>query len=81
MKGQKQLLLNKTGCLWSMDVVNGKIISVTANGKLIILDKKTSEIKQIDNSPFVFYDIEKISESKILVVGHGKGICIIDFHE
>jgi hypothetical protein len=81
MKGQKQLLLNKTGCLWSMDVVNGKIISVTANGKLIILDKKTSELKQIDNSPFVFYDIEKISESKILVVGHGKGICIIDFHE
>jgi hypothetical protein len=24
---------------------------------------------------------KKISESKILVVGHGKGICIIDFHE
>ena len=81
MKGQKQLLPNKAGCLWSMDVVNGKIISVTANGKLIILDKKTSEIKQIDNSPFVFYDIEKISESKILVVGHGKSICIIDFNE
>ena len=81
MNNQKQLLLNKTGCLWSMDIVNGKIISVTANGKLIILDNKTSEIKQIDNTPFVFYDMEKISKSKLLLVGNGMGICIIDFSE
>jgi hypothetical protein len=80
-KDQKQLLFNKTGCLWRMNTVFGNIISVTANGKLIMLDKTTSEINQIDTSPFAFYNIEKISESKILVVGHGKSICIIDFNE
>lgn len=80
MKGQKQLLLNKTGCLWSMDVINGKIISITANCKLMIFDKNKSEIEQIKNlSPYAFYDIEKISESKIIIVGHGKSIYIIDF--
>ncbi len=80
MKDQKQLLLNKTGCLWSMDVINGKIISVTANCKLMIFDKNKSEIEQIKNlSPCAFYDIEKISESKIIIVGHGKSIYIIDF--
>ena len=80
MIDQKQLLLNKTGCLWSMDVINGKIISVTANCKLMIFDKNKSEIEQIKNPfPYTFYDIEKISESKIIIVGHGKSIYIIDF--
>ena len=64
-----------------MDEVNGKIISVSAKGKLIILDKNTNKIKQIDNTPFAFSDFEKISDSKILVVRHGKGICIMDFYE
>lgn len=81
IKDQKQLLLNKTGCLWIANLINGKIISATANSKLIILDRSLNEMEQIVITPFPFYDIEKISESKILVVGHGKGICIIDFHE
>jgi len=77
---QKELLLNKTGCLWSMDVINGKIISVAANCKLMLFDKNKSEIEQIKNPfPYPFYDIEKISESKIIIVGHGKSIYIIDF--
>ena len=80
-KDQNQLLLTKTGCLWRMNTVIGNIISVTANSKLIMFDKTTNEINQIDTSPFAFYNIEKISESKILVVGHGKSICIIDFNE
>lgn len=81
IKDQKQLLLNKTGCLWIVNLINGKIISVTANSKLIILDRSSNEMEQIVITPFPFYDIEKISESKILVVGHAKGISIIDFHE
>ena len=63
-----------------MDIIQGKIISVTANCKLIIFDKNKGEIAQIKNlPPFTFYDIEKISESKIIIVGQGKSICIIDF--
>jgi len=80
MTNQKQLLLNKTGCLWSMELINGKIIGVTANCNLTIFDKNKNEIEQIKNlSPYPFYDIEKISESKIIIVGHGKSIYIIDF--
>jgi hypothetical protein len=79
MVDQTQLQSNNTGCLWSMDMINGKIISVTANGKLLVFDKNKSEIEQIKNlSPYAFYDIEKISESKIMIVGHGKSIFIID---
>ncbi len=80
IKDQKQLLLNKTGCLWSMELIKGKIIGVTANCNLTIFDKNKSEIEQIKNiSPYAFYDIEKISESKIIIVGHGMSIYIIDF--
>jgi hypothetical protein len=80
MKDQKQLILNKTGCLWSMDVINGILISTTANCKLMIFDKDKCEIEHIKNlHPCTFYDIEKISESKIIIVGHGKSIYIIDF--
>ena len=45
----------------------------------MIFNKNKSEIEQIkDLSPYAFYDIEKISESKIMIVGHGKSIYIID---
>ena len=82
MIDQKQLTLNKTGCLWSMDLINGKIISVAANCKLMIFDKNKNEIEQIKHPfPNTFYDIEKISESKIIIVGQGKSIYIIDFVE
>ena len=64
-----------------MNLINGKIISVTSNSKFIILDRSSNKMEQIVITPFPFYEIEKITESKILVVGHGKGICIIDFHE
>jgi hypothetical protein len=80
IKNQNSVGLNKTGCLWSMDMFFGKMITVTNNGKLLILDKNNVEIKQIDTpSPYAIYDIVKIAESKILIVGHGKTMYIIDF--
>lgn len=76
----KQVCLNDIGCLWSMDVINGKVISATTTSKLSLLDKATGELAELDvPSSFYFYDMEKISESKILVVGHGKSIYMIDF--
>ena len=81
-KGQKQKILYKTGCLWSLDIMDGKIITVTQNCELLQMNKKSNEIEQIKIPKIsTLYDIEKISESKILVVGHGKTAYIINFKQ
>ena len=77
---QKQLY--GTGCLWSMDLVHGNVISVTSNNQLILFDKKNNELRQMD-IPIskAMYDIQKISDSKIVVVGHAQSMYIIDLPE
>jgi hypothetical protein len=81
IKGSQQKTVNKTGCLWSLNTVGEKIIAVTQNGELLKMDKTCNGIEQIKTPKnFTLYDIEKISESKILVVGHGKTACMIDFN-
>jgi hypothetical protein len=77
-----QIRLEGTGCLWSMDVIDGNIISVTSNNKLVLFDKKTQEIRQMD-IPIskALYDIQKISNSKIMVVGHAQSMYFIDLPE
>ena len=77
--GQEQVQLNGTGCLWSMDTVDGNVISVTSNNKLVLFDTKNNEVRQID-IPIskAMYDIQKISDSKIMVVGHAQSMYIID---
>ena len=82
IKDQEQTQLDGTGCLWSMDLVNGNIISVTSNNKLVLFDKKTNEVRQMDIPiSSAMYDIQKISESKIVVVGHAQSMYIIDLEE
>lgn len=79
-KSQKQKLLLKTGCLWSLDTLDGKIIAVTQSGELLKIDKTNNESETIKiPKTFAVYDIEKISESKLLVIGHGKTAYIVDF--
>ena len=81
-KGQEQRIVNKTGCLWSLDTMNDKIITVSQSGELLRVDKTDNEIEYIKTpKTFTIYDIEKISESKMLVVGHGKTAYIIDFKQ
>lgn len=79
--GKKPEVTDNTGCIWSMQRVNGSIVMSTYSGELLILNPKTNESQLLavskNNS---LYDIEKISETKIFVVGHGKGLYMIDFH-
>jgi len=78
--GGKQMVFEKTGCLWSMDEMADRITSVTANGQLLSFDPSTSTSTKFSlPSTFSLYDMEKISSSKILLVGHGKSIYILDF--
>jgi hypothetical protein len=80
LKNKNNIQTNGTGCLWSMDILKGSFLTVTDNGKVLFIDKKSLTTKQIDTpTPYAIYDIVKISESKILVVGHAKAMFIVDF--
>lgn len=71
----------KTGCIWSMDILNDKIISVTQSGELLKLDKVTNEFELLKiPDAFTLYDIQKISNKKIVVIGHGHTAYILDFN-
>jgi hypothetical protein len=80
LENQNKIQINGTGCLWSMDTLFDKIVTVTANGKVLIIDKITLQSKQIETTtPYAIYDIVKISDTKLLFVGHAKSMFIIDF--
>ena len=60
--------------------INSKILFVTQSGELFKIDKNTYEFERINiQKSFTFYDLIKISESKMLIVGHGKTAYIIEF--
>ena len=79
-KGYGRTVIQDTGCLWSLDELGQKIISVTQKGELLFIDKKTLEVEPLEiMQGRTLYDVEKISESKILIVGKGKTVFIADF--
>jgi hypothetical protein len=79
--GKKQLVLNQSGCLWSMESMDDHIIAATQNGNLLKINPKTFQTSPIViPNAFCLYDVKKISEKKLLVVGHGKGAYILDFN-
>ncbi|HAW51543.1 MAG TPA: hypothetical protein DCX54_04315 [Flavobacteriales bacterium] len=82
IKDKEEKVLNGTGCLWSMDSVDGNVISVTSNNKLVLFDTKKNEVREMD-IPIskAMYDIQKISKTKILVVGHAQSMYFIDLPE
>lgn len=80
--GGSQNLTEKTGCLWSMEELNGKIVTVSSNGKILIFNKENLKSEELAlPKSFSMYDIEKISETKVMVVGHGKSAFIIDLNK
>jgi hypothetical protein len=80
LKNKNKIQTSGTGCLWSMDVFMDQFLTVTDNGKLLFLNKNSLVTKQIDTpTSYAIYDIVKISESKILIVGHAKAMFILDF--
>lgn len=78
--GKNPEITDNTGCIWSMQRVNGSIVMSTYSGELLILNPKTHERELLAvSNRYSLYDMEKISETKILVVGHGMGLYMIDF--
>jgi hypothetical protein len=78
--GKTPNIINQTGCLWSMQRVNGSILMTTYTGEILMLnpDNSETELLAVANG-FSLYDMEKISDTKVLVVGHGKGLYLVNF--
>lgn len=81
-KSDGREVLRDTGCLWSLDQIGDKIISVTQLGELLFIDKLTKEVERLEiMKGRTLYDVEKISDSKILIVGKGKTVFIADLEK
>tara|TARA_B110000483_G_scaffold230485_1_gene295741 strand:+ start:2134 stop:3099 length:966 start_codon:yes stop_codon:yes gene_type:complete len=75
--GQKKL--KNTGCLWSLNTVGSKIIAATQSGELLRVDKMSNEIEYIETQKTsTIYGFEIISEYKILVVGSGNTLFLMN---
>ena len=76
-----QKIYTHTGCLWGMNTIGGQLISVTETGQLLKIDQLTGNIDTVKvPKALCLYDTQKISESKLLIIGHGKGAYIMDFN-
>jgi len=79
LKNQNTAPIKGTGCIWSSEFYQDKIISVSANGGLLLTNKNTlsSEIIKMPTS-FSSYDLAKTSESKFFIIGHGGLVYLVD---
>ena len=68
-------VISESGCIWNRKCDDQKTYFVTNNGDLISLDKaKNTTEKTCLSKGISFYDLEKISSKKWMIVGHGKTI-------
>ena len=76
---KNQLKTENSGCLWSLQNAENKVLAVSQSGEMLKIDKNSSQIEKIPIKPnFALYDIEQISKSKFLVVGQGKCVFIVN---
>ncbi|TVR77320.1 MAG: hypothetical protein EA412_11365 [Chitinophagaceae bacterium] len=79
---QNTEMFEETGCLWTMQSINGKIISTTQSGDVIMINRKTNETERFQiPEKLSLYSIAIMNESKFMTVGHGKSIYIIDLDQ
>lgn len=72
--------IQATGCIWSLVQIENRLLAVTQKSGLLSFNLDQTEPSTIvANLNGALYDIEKISESKVLVVGHGKTALMVDF--
>lgn len=71
--------LKNTGCLWSISEADSGIIAVTQSGELLRIDKVNNDIEYIKTpKTSTLYGFKLISKYKILVVGRGNTLFIVD---
>ncbi|MEQ8323328.1 MAG: hypothetical protein RIC15_06395 [Vicingaceae bacterium] len=70
----------ESGCQWSMESMDDHVITVSYQSKLFVINKENHNLHTIQMPSFgSLYDIERISNDKLLVIGHAKGVFLVDF--
>lgn len=79
-KGNDPNIIEQMGCLWSMEKVKTNILMTSYTGEILIYNSVTHQTKHLAVAQgFSLYDMVKVSDSKVLVVGHGKGLYMLNF--
>jgi hypothetical protein len=74
-------VIQSSGCIWNRKCDEQKTYFVSNNGDLIRQDKSQNTIEKTSISKGIsFYDLEKISANKWMIVGHGKTIIFRDLN-
>lgn len=84
MAKAKVRLINKDGgCLWYLNKNGDNILAVSYAGEILKLNSNAELIEKIKVVPtsFTLYDFERISDTKIITVGHGRGAFLVDFKQ
>ena len=73
---------NKGGCIWTLKKCHDGIIGINQIGDLICIKKDFSTTRTFSLLPNkALYEIEKVSENKFILVGHGKTIILAEINE
>ena len=67
-----------TGCIWSIKGNKESVEMVSNNGNLIIQNRKGIRTTHMPSIKNIFYDLEKITPQKYVLVGHGKSIILFN---
>ena len=80
-ENSKTQILRSSGCIWNRKCDEQKTFFVSNNGDLILKDKSHNKIEKTALLKGIsFYDLEKISSNKWMIVGHGKTIIFRDLN-
>ncbi|MEA3496850.1 MAG: hypothetical protein U9R42_12560 [Bacteroidota bacterium] len=74
-------ITKQTGCIYSFLLFNNNIITCNNDGSLSIINKITKSIQNLKfNNNFPVYDIIRISDQRLCLVGHAKMIFFLDIN-
>jgi hypothetical protein len=78
----RQNIVKKSGCIWRMLSAHGKILAITNSRELLDINGENS-ISGKFSMPVTgtMYCIEKITESKLLIAGHGKELLMVKLND
>ncbi len=76
---KRPLKFKHAGCMWSMQEINEAVIAVSQKGKYFNIFPAHNKAETVSlPTSFPIYDIEQISNNKLMLVGHGKTAFIVD---
>lgn len=77
---EKRTLDYNAGCIWAIGEFGKEKMAVSNSGQILTVDNTCTVTNKIQiPEAFTLYDYEKISDTKIITVGHGRSAYLVDF--